>query len=187
MVIRGDAFSAEEKERNFVYYEPLTVRDSSLSACMQAVMAAETGHLELAYDYLGEAALMDLDDLEHNSSDGIHIASLAGTWIAVVLGFGGLRDYDGMLSFMPRLPERLEKVCFRLGYRGRRIWVEVTKRGTRFKLLDGEEAVRFRYFDEVVELGQDGLEFGPPPPVEPPPDPVRQPPGRAPHRRRPSR
>jgi alpha,alpha-trehalose phosphorylase len=187
MVICSDAFTAEEKARNFAYYEPLTVRDSSLSACVQAVIAAETGHLELAYDYLGEAALMDLDDLEHNSSDGIHIASLAGTWIAVVLGFGGLRDHDGMLSFMPRLPERLEKVCFRLGYRGRRIWVEVTKKGTRFKLLDGEEAVRFRYFGEEVELGQDGLEFGPPPPVEPPPDPVRQPPGRAPQKRRPSR
>ncbi len=79
------------------------------------------------------------------------------------------------------------KVCFRLGYRGRRIWVEVTKRGTRFKLLDGEDAVRFRYFGEEVELGQEGLEFGPPPPVEPPPDPVRQPPGRAPQKRRPSR
>ncbi len=187
MVVCSDAFTAEQKARNFAYYEPLTVRDSSLSACVQAVIAAETGHLELAYDYLGEAALMDLDDLEHNSSDGIHIASLAGTWIAIVLGFGGLRDHDGMLSFMPRLPERLEKVCFRLGYRGRRIWVEVTRRGTKFKLLDGEDAVRFRYFGEEVELGQEGLEFGPPPPVEPPPDPVRQPSGRAPQKRRPSR
>jgi alpha,alpha-trehalose phosphorylase len=186
MVIRGDAFTPAEKERNFAYYEPLTVRDSSLSACVQAVVAAETGHLELAYDYLGEAALMDLDDLEHNSSDGIHIASLAGTWIAIVLGFGGLRDHDGMLSFMPRLPERLMRISFRLGYRGRRIWVEVTKRGSKFKLLDGEDAVRFRYFGEEVELGQEGLEFGPPPPVQPPADPVRQPPGRVPERRRPS-
>ena len=128
MVVRGEAFSAEEKARNFAYYEPLTVRDSSLSACVQAVIAAETGHLELAYDYLGEAALMDLDDLEHNSSDGIHIASLAGTWIAAVCGFGGLRDMDGMLRFSPRLPERLERICFRLGFRGRRLMVEVTDR-----------------------------------------------------------
>ena len=67
MYVRGDAFSAEQKARNFAYYEPLTVRDSSLSACAQAVIAAEVGHLELAYDYFGEAALMDLDDLEHNS------------------------------------------------------------------------------------------------------------------------
>ena len=65
------------------------MRDSSLSACVQAVVAAEVGHLELAYDYFGEAALMDLDDLEHNTRDGLHMASLAGSWIAAVAGFGG--------------------------------------------------------------------------------------------------
>ena len=80
--LRGDAFSDEEKARNFAYYERLTVRDSSLSACTQAVIAAEVGHLELAFDYLSEAALIDLDDIEHNTRDGLHIASLAGTWIA---------------------------------------------------------------------------------------------------------
>ena len=185
MAVRGDHFSAEEKARNFAYYEPLTVRDSSLSACVQAVMAAETGHLELAYDYLGEAALMDLDDLEHNSSDGIHIASLAGTWIATVCGFGGLRDGDGNLRFSPRLPMRLERICFRLGFRGRRLMVEVTKGGTTYSLLDGDP-VRLHHFDEEVELGPDGLKFGPPSPVEPPPEPVHQPPHRAPEKRRPS-
>ena len=80
------------------------MRDSSLSACIQAVVAAEVGHLELAYDYFGEAALMDLDDLEHNTRDGLHIASLAGAWIAAVAGFGGMRDHGGQLSFAPRLP-----------------------------------------------------------------------------------
>ena len=101
---RGDAFTAEEKARDFAYYEALTVRDSSLSACTQAVIAAEVGHLELAYDYFGEAALMDLHDLEHNTLDGVHIASLAGAWIAAVAGFGGMRDHDGKLTFAPRLP-----------------------------------------------------------------------------------
>jgi alpha,alpha-trehalose phosphorylase len=185
MVARSDAFTAEEKARNFAYYEPLTVRDSSLSACMQAVMAAETGHLELAYDYLGEAALMDLDDLEHNSRDGLHIASLAGTWIATVCGFGGLRDMDGMLRFSPRLPERLDRICFRLGFRGRRLMVEVTGTGTNYSLLEGDP-VTLHHFDEEVELGPDGLSFGPPSPPEPPPEPVHQPPGRVPERRRPS-
>src|SRR5665811_1235471 len=90
---RGDAFSDEQKARNFAYYEPLTVRDSSLSACTQAVIAAEVGHLDLAYDYFAEAALMDLGDLEHNTADGIHIASVAGTWIAAVAGFGGTVSY----------------------------------------------------------------------------------------------
>ena len=95
MQLCGDSFTAEQKARNFDYYEGLTVRDSSLSACTQAVMAAEVGQLGLAYDYLGEAALIDLDDLEHNTRDGVHIASLAGTWIALVAGFGGLRYRDG--------------------------------------------------------------------------------------------
>jgi alpha,alpha-trehalose phosphorylase len=186
MAIRGEAFSAEQKARNFAYYEPLTVRDSSLSACMQAVLAAETGHLELAYDYFGEAALMDLDDLEHNSRDGLHIASLAGTWIAAVCGFGGLRDMDGMLRFAPRLPERLERICFRLGFRGSRMMVEVTAKGTAYTLISGDP-VRFHHFDEEAVLDADGLSFGPPDPVEPPAEAVTQPPGRAPERRRPSR
>ncbi len=78
MHLRGDAFTPEQKARNFAYYEPLTVRDSTLSASTQAVLAAEMGQLQLAYDYLGEAAFMDLHDLAHNARDGLHMASLAG-------------------------------------------------------------------------------------------------------------
>ncbi len=88
-------FTPEEKARNVDYYERRTVRDSSLSACTQAVLCAEVGHLELAHDYAREAALIDLRDLHHNSSDGLHMASLAGAWIALVSGFGGLRDDEG--------------------------------------------------------------------------------------------
>ena len=77
LMSRGDRFTPEQKARDFAYYEAITVRDSSLSACVQAVVAAEVGHLELAYDYFGEAALMDLADLEHNTRDGLHMASLA--------------------------------------------------------------------------------------------------------------
>lgn len=89
----------EQIARNFAYYEPLTVRDSSLSACVQAVVAARAGHLSLAYAYTAEAALMDLADLENNTRDGLHIASLAGTWTALVAGFGGLRrDGDSSVS-----------------------------------------------------------------------------------------
>jgi len=102
---RGDAFTAEQKARNFAYYERLTVRDSSLSACTQSVIAAEVGHMRLAYDYLAEAALMDIYDLEHNTRDGLHIAALAGTWTALVAGLAGLRYRNGTFSFAPRLPE----------------------------------------------------------------------------------
>ena len=127
MHLRGDAFTDEQKARNFEYYEGLTVRDSSLSACTQAVLAAEVGHLDLAYDYLAEAALLDLDDLEHNTRDGLHIASLAGAWIGAVAGFGGMRDHDGVLSFMPRLPHALSRLAFRLAFRGRRLLVEIER------------------------------------------------------------
>jgi alpha,alpha-trehalose phosphorylase len=135
--LRGDAFTPEEKARNFAYYEALTVRDSSLSACTQAVIAAEVGHLELAYDYFAEAALMDLDNLEHNTRDGLHIASLAGVWIVAVAGFGGMRDHDGHLSFTPRLPERLTRLAFGMCFRERRLRVEVTHKEARYSLLQG--------------------------------------------------
>ena len=107
MFVRGDFFSDEDKDRNFDYYEKITVRDSSLSACTQAIIAAEVGHLALAYDYYGEAALMDLEDREQNTRDGVHIASLAGAWLGAVAGWGGMRDHDGKLTFAPRLPEAI--------------------------------------------------------------------------------
>ena len=138
MALRGDEFTAEQKARNFAYYEALTVRDSSLSACTQAALAAEVGHLDLAFDYLGEAALVDLDDLEHNTRDGVHIASLAGTWMALVGGFGGLRHVNGAVSFTPRLPEGIRRLAFSLLVRGRRLRVEVSHESARYQLTDGE-------------------------------------------------
>ncbi|MEV8474355.1 glycosyl hydrolase family 65 protein [Streptomyces sp. NPDC051173] len=139
MYKRGDAFTAEQKARNFAYYEPLTVRDSSLSACCQAVMAAEVGHLDLAYDYAGEAALMDLEDLENNTRDGLHIASLAGTWMALVAGFGGMRHAaDGVLDFAPVLPEKLTRLAFTVQVLGRRLRVEVCGSSVTYTLVAGE-------------------------------------------------
>ncbi|MBQ0826309.1 glycoside hydrolase family 65 protein [Streptomyces tagetis] len=133
-----DTCDEEQLARNFAYYEPLTVRDSSLSACCQAVVAAQTGHLRLAYDYAAEAALMDLADLEHNTRDGLHIASLAGTWMALVAGFGGTRREGESLSFAPRLPEKFSRLAFRLQFRGRCVRVEVAADKATYTLLDGE-------------------------------------------------
>jgi alpha,alpha-trehalose phosphorylase len=180
--LRGDAFSDEQKARNFDYYEPLTVRDSSLSACTQAVVAAEVGYVELAYDYFAQAALMDLEDLEHNTRDGLHIASLAGAWIAAVAGFGGMRDHDGTLSFTPRLPQRLTRLAFRLGFRGRRLQVEVNHHDARYSLLLGEPLDIVHHEETLtVSPGEVVTRAVPPqPPREEPP----QPPGRAPGRRR---
>jgi alpha,alpha-trehalose phosphorylase len=121
----GARFSAADKARAFAYYDPLTVRDSSLSACTQAVLAAEVGHLDLAADYLAEAALMDLHDVEQNSRDGLHIASLAGAWLAVVAGFGGMRDSADRLLFRPQLAPRWQRLRFAVRPRGQRLEVDI--------------------------------------------------------------
>ncbi|MER6352453.1 glycosyl hydrolase family 65 protein [Streptomyces sp. NPDC001634] len=143
-------FDAEHKARNFAYYEPLTVRDSSLSACCQAVIAAETGHLRLAYDYLHEAALMDLEDLEHNARDGLHIASLAGTWMALVAGFGGMRHHGARIEFAPRLPEQLGRIAFTLELLGRRLRVEIGRTTATYTLLTGEPFTIHHHGEPVV-------------------------------------
>jgi alpha,alpha-trehalose phosphorylase len=145
--------------------------------------AAEVGHLELAYDYFGEAALIDLDNLGHNTADGIHIASLAGTWIVAVAGFGGMRDYDGRLMFAPRLPERLSRLAFGLCFRGRRLQVEVERGQARYTLRHGEP-LEFSHHGENVAVAKGApiVRLCPPPPQRESP---RQPHGRAPVRRQP--
>ncbi len=181
MQLRGDAFTAEEKARNFAYYEGLTVRDSSLSASTQAVMAADVGQLELAHDYLAEAALMDLQDVEHNTRDGLHMASLAGAWSALVNGFGGMRAREGTLSFTPRLPGGIAGLTFRLRYRGRKLLVSVTGKQARYELLEGDPLPLIHYGDEFM-LEEKPVERDTPP-VEAGPRP-RQPHGREPVSRR---
>lgn len=179
--LRGDAFSAAQKARTFAYYEGLTVRDSSLSACTQAVIAAEVGQLQLAYDYLGEAALIDLDDLAHNVGDGVHIASLAGTWTALVGGFGGLRLWRGALAFAPRLPDGISRLAFNLTFRGRRLRVEATSTEATYHLLDGD-ALTVHHHGAELALTRDALLVRPIPPMEAGPRPT-QPKGRAPRPR----
>jgi alpha,alpha-trehalose phosphorylase len=182
---RGDAFSPEEKARNFAYYESLTVRDSSLSACIQAIVAAEVGHLDLAYDYFAEAALLDLGDIHHNTRDGIHLASLAGAWMAAVFGFGGLRDHGGSLTFAPRVPEPLARLRFRVTFRGRRIQVEIGARRAVYTLQDGEP-LEISHHGESVTLGP-GEPLTLDIPAAHPGTRPSQPPGREPVQRRPAR
>nr|WP_084265653.1 glycosyl hydrolase family 65 protein [Actinomadura macra] len=146
----GEAFTSEQKTRDFEYYEGLTVRDSSLSAQTQAVVAAEVGHLELAHDYLGETALLDLHDLNHNTRDGLHIASMAGAWSGLVAGFGGMRAGGGTLRFAPRLPGGISRLAFRMRYRGNRLRVEVTAESARYELLDGPGLKLWHHGQEVT-------------------------------------
>ncbi|MFG3660136.1 glycoside hydrolase family 65 protein [Streptomyces sp. NPDC047706] len=190
MLTCPDAFTEEEKARNFAYYEALTVRDSSLSACCQAVLAAETGHLRLAWDYVGEAALMDLQDLEHNTRDGLHIASLAGTWVALVLGLGGMRQYGGagagepMVGFAPRLPEQLTRLAFTVLIRGRGLRVEIGRDAARYVLLEGEPLDLLHHGERLtVTAAEPATRAIPPAPSRPEPE---QPRGREPLRRGPA-
>jgi alpha,alpha-trehalose phosphorylase len=182
MYVRGDIFSDEQKKANFDYYEALTVRDSSLSACIQSVMAAEVGYLALAYDYLAEAALMDIEDREHNTRDGLHMASLAGTWIALVAGIAGMRPWKLGLSFTPRLPDGITRLAFNIVFCGRHIRIETTATSTTYELREGDdlelshagEAFTLTTGTKEVRPALERLDPGPAP---------RQPQGREPEHR----
>jgi alpha,alpha-trehalose phosphorylase len=150
---QGHAFTPAQKARNVAYYEPRMVRDSSLSACTQAVLCAEVGHLELAHDYTTEAALIDLRDLHHNTRDGLHMASLAGAWTALVAGFGGLRDDEGILALDPQLPEEITRMCFRLRWRGFRVTVDFDHAEVTYTLRDGPSGeLTIRHAGEELRL-----------------------------------
>ena len=167
--------------RNFAYYEPPTVRDSSLSACVQAVLAARTGHLDLAHAYTAEAALMDLADLEHNTRDGLHIASLAGTWTALVAGFGGMRWDEGGLRFTPRLPAGLGRLAFTLRFLGRSLRVEVTPDRATYTLRSGPPLTLRHHGTELTV--REGAPAGRPVPLPRQRRAPGQPPHRGPHTR----
>ncbi|GLB68639.1 glycoside hydrolase family 65 protein [Arthrobacter mangrovi] len=150
----ADYFTPEETARNLDYYERRTVRDSSLSAAAQAVVCARAGHLDLALAYLREAALVDLRDLQHDSEEGLHLASLAGAWLALTCGLGGLQVAGGMLQLAPRLPGQLKRIAFRFQWRGHRFGVETTAAGTVVRLLDAGTG-------GGASQGADGTESGP--------------------------
>ncbi|MEZ0362312.1 glycoside hydrolase family 65 protein [Mycobacterium sp. pUA109] len=179
------AFSPEQMARNVDYYERRTVRDSSLSACTQAVMCANVGHLELAHDYAAEAALIDLRDLHENTRDGVHMASLAGTWTALVAGFGGLRDDEGVLSLDPQLPDGISGLRFGLRWRCFRLTVDINHAEVSYTLRDGPDAaLTIRHAGDELELSTAApctIALRPRQPLLPPP---AQPPGRQPAHRR---
>jgi alpha,alpha-trehalose phosphorylase len=137
MFLLGNEFSEEQKRRNFEYYDPLTTGDSSLSACVQSIIAAEVGKHREALEYFEYALLMDLANVAGNVSDGVHIAAAAGVWSSLVFGFGGVRDFGGRLSFAPRLPRDWKELAFSLRFRDRQIRVQLTRDEERFLLDEG--------------------------------------------------
>ncbi|WP_280363694.1 glycoside hydrolase family 65 protein [Nocardia wallacei] len=180
MYLCPTAFNAEQKARNFDYYEALTVRDSSLSACPQSILAAEVGHPDLAFDYFAETALIDLHDLHHNVGHGLHLGSLAGTWLCCVGGFGGMRDCGGELTFAPRLPARLNRLSFRIMWRDRRIHVDIGNDSATYRLLHGDPVSLHHHGESYLITDEPRtLPIPPRPPRAEPPLPA----GRRPHHR----
>ncbi|TNU76830.1 glycoside hydrolase family 65 protein [Miniimonas arenae] len=139
LFLQGDEFSFEEKLADFEYYDPLTTGDSTLSAVVQSIIAAEVGYSGLAEAYFSSAVYVDLADLHHNADAGVHVASLGGVWNALVAGFGGMRDYLAEWSFDPRLPSSWDHLTFRLCLQGNRLRVHVLEDSITFDLEAGDD------------------------------------------------
>jgi alpha,alpha-trehalose phosphorylase len=152
MFLLGDAFSPDAKKRNFEFYDPLTTGDSSLSSCVEAIIAAQIGDMEKAIRYGMAALLMDLADVGGNVKDGCHIASMGGTWMMLAYGLGGMRDDDGTLSFWPRrAPEDNAILRFPLTYRGQMLEVEIGLEKVEYALRSGE-CLSIRHETEEIQL-----------------------------------
>jgi alpha,alpha-trehalose phosphorylase len=154
MFLLGDTFPAETKKRNFDFYDPLTTGDSSLSSCVEAIIAAQIGDMEKAIRYGMAALLMDLADVGGNVRDGCHIASMGGTWMTLTYGFGGMRDYDGTLSFWPRrAPQDNAIIRFPVTYRGNLLEIQIGLDKVEYVLREGECLV-IRHETEEIKLTQ---------------------------------
>ncbi len=150
MFLHGDRFTPEQKRANFEYYDPITTGDSTLSAVVQSIIAAEVGYHEAAMDYFKQALYVDLADLHGNTVDGLHVASAGGVWSALVFGFAGMGDRNGRLSFDPRLPDGWPCLRFRVAWRGSRLLVEISQDVMTVTIIkDGEPGVRVRVRGEL--------------------------------------
>jgi alpha,alpha-trehalose phosphorylase len=154
LFLQGDRFTLEEKRADFEYYDPITTGDSTLSAVVQSVIAAEVGYHDAALHYFHQSLYVDLMNLHQNTVDGLHVASAGGVWSTLVPGFGGMRDYQG-LSFDPRLPAAWDGLRFRLCWQGNRLLVDLAQDRIAFEVVegDGEVAVSVRGIEYVVAPG----------------------------------
>lgn len=157
LYLQGDRFTAEEKKADFDYYDPITTGDSTLSAVVQSVMAAEVGYHEAAMKYFRSALYVDLANLHGNTVDGLHVASMGGVWQALVNGFGGMRDHGGRLSFDPRLPVDWPSLSFPLRWQGVTADITVTQETLTVAVREeeGEFPFRVRGADHVARPGHD--------------------------------
>jgi alpha,alpha-trehalose phosphorylase len=156
LFLQGDHFSFEQKRADFEYYDPITTGDSTLSGVVQSIIAAEVGYRDLALRYFRSSLFVDLADLHGNTSDGVHVASTGGIWNALVYGFAGMRDYDGVITFDPRLPPSWQGVTFSITLHGTRLQVDLTAKEIRFAVASGDRAeVHVRGRRVSILAGQD--------------------------------
>ncbi len=146
-----DQFTEEELERHFDFYEPFTVHESSLSPCVHSIQAAKLGRMEQAYNFYLRTSRLDLDDYNKEVHEGLHITSMAGTWMSIVEGFGGMRVINDKLSFNPRIPEEWDSFSFKINFRQRILKVTVTESGCHFE-LEGKEEMSIRLNGKKVVL-----------------------------------
>ena len=133
-----DEFDVKTIQRNFDFYEPRTVHESSLSPCVHSILASRIGKVDKAYDMYLRTSRLDLDDYNNEVSEGLHITSMGGTWMSVVYGFGGMKIRDGLLSFEPVLPGQWEGLSFKIMYRGRVLEVIIKRGRVTINNTDGE-------------------------------------------------
>ncbi|WP_036156930.1 glycoside hydrolase family 65 protein [Maribacter forsetii] len=149
-------FSTEDLEKHFDFYEPFTVHESSLSPCVHSIQAAKLGRMEQAYNFYLRTSRLDLDDYNKEVEEGLHITSMAGTWMSIVEGFGGMRVVNDKLSFKPQIPSQWSAYSFKVNFRNRVIKVNVTAKETTFQLM-GTEEVTIRVNGKKVALSPDEL------------------------------
>ena len=157
LYLLGDQFTLTEKRADFDYYDPITTGDSSLSAVVQSIIAAEVGYHELALRYFYDALFVDLADRHGNSADGVHVASTGGVWSTLVGGFGGMRDHGGRLSFDPRFPEGWSGMTFRMRWHGSRLRVRLTQDSVTFAVEVGDP-VEVDVRGQTVRVGTRAVE-----------------------------
>jgi len=154
MFLLGHEFSLELKKRNYDYYDPLTTGDSSLSASVYSILALELDYLDRALELIRYAAWMDLGDVGGNVKDGAHIASMGGTWMTVVYGLAGMRDYGGRISFNPKSLPQVEEVRFPLTVRGQMFEVNIGKESVKYSLKKGN-GLTIYHRDQEIKLSKD--------------------------------
>ena len=147
----GDRYTLDEKRRNFDYYEPMTVHESSLSPSIHAILAAELGKEAKAVEMYQRTARLDLDNYNNDTEDGLHITSMTGSWLAIVQGFAQMKTWGGTLSFAPFLPSDWTGYTFHINYRGRLIKIEVDGKNVTLRLLKGD-ALPLKLYGETLTL-----------------------------------